>query len=340
MRRLGDRPIVTTLVAFALATAVVLAIAWGWGWAEFVDAWSDPHFGWLAIAVGAEVLAFPAYVIAYRGVARTHGGPALSLRWASLVVVAGFGPFALGGGFALDKQALSAIQRNERAATVRVLGLGALEWAVLAPVVWVGAVALLIDGDPAVMKSLLWPWVIPVPIGFALGLWCAAPGRRGRFATGDGGWRGSIGHALAGVGVLYTLATRFSRYWSAWLGIALYWAFDITAFYGAVRFIGLHMNVGETVLAYGTGYALTRRSMPLGGAGATEALMTFALHWVGQPIAASVAAVAVYRFVNFALPTIPALAAHSRVKPLIADGAEARSRKQRERRRTAAPLTH
>jgi hypothetical protein len=47
--------------------------------------------------------------------------------------MAGFGPFAAGGGFALDKRALHAIEDDEHAATVRVLGLGALEWALLAP---------------------------------------------------------------------------------------------------------------------------------------------------------------------------------------------------------------
>ena len=57
--------------------------------------------------------------------------------------------------------------------------------------------------------------------------------------------------------------------------------------------------------------------MPLGGAGATEALLTFALHWMGQPIPASLAVVVVYRASNFAMLTIPALIARSHVRPML-----------------------
>ena len=57
--------------------------------------------------------------------------------------------------------------------------------------------------------------------------------------------------------MLHTLAGDLRRYWAAWAGIALYWVFDVASFYAAARFIGLHLqNVGETVLAYATGYAL------------------------------------------------------------------------------------
>jgi uncharacterized membrane protein YbhN (UPF0104 family) len=81
--------------------------------------------------------------------------------------------------------------------------------------------------------------------------------------------------------------------WPAWLAIALYWTFDIAAFYAAVRFVGLSLGVGEAIIAYATGYALTRRSTPLGGAGVTEVLMTFALHWMGQPVLGALAGVVV-----------------------------------------------
>jgi uncharacterized membrane protein YbhN (UPF0104 family) len=339
VQRLHDHPIVVTLVAFGVAAAVVLVIAVASGFDAFVDAWSHPQFGWLAVTVCAELLAVAAYVVAYRPVARMNGGPKLRLGLAARVVIAGFGPFVVGGGFALDKRALYAIENDRRASMVRVLRLGALEWALLAPLAWACAVALLASGDPTPMKSVLWPWAIAVPVGFALGLWAAKPGRFERPQGKSGRWK-HVHLALEGLGVLHTLAGDLSRFWSAWLGIALYWVSEIASFYGAIRFVGLHPNLGETVLAYATGYALTRRSMPLGGAGATEALLTFALHWVGQPIPGSLAAVVVYRLFNFVALTIPALIARSQVEPLLeaADDDQTRGEPARRLAATSRPM--
>jgi uncharacterized membrane protein YbhN (UPF0104 family) len=298
----------------------VIAAAYGFG--AFADAWKHLQPNWLVLVVCAELLAVPAYAISYRVVARMNDGPGFRMPLVLRAVVAGFGPFAAGGGFALDKRVLHAMENDERRATIRVLGLGALEWGVLAPAAWVSAVALLVRGHPRAMPSLLWPWAIAVPIGFAVGLWLAAPGRRERLAREDGGrLRAAFGRALRGVGILHSLV-RDPQCFVAVVGIALYWALDIASFYGAIRFVGLQPNIGETILAYATGYALTRRSMPLGGAGATEALMTFALHWVGQPVATALAAVVVYRVFNFVLPTVPALVVRPHIEPLLdaADG--------------------
>jgi uncharacterized membrane protein YbhN (UPF0104 family) len=255
------------------------------------------------------------------------------------LVIAGFGPFAPDGGFALDKRALQALEEeSEEFAVIRVLGIGALEWALLAPAAWISALVLLASGDRRAMPSLLWPWVIAVPIGFAIGLWLAVPERVERISAGEGWWREHAGKLLGGVGILHRLVRDLARSWFAWLGTALYWALDIAAFYGAVRFIGLRPDLGETVLAYATGYALTRRSMPLGGAGVTELLMTVALHWVGKPIAPALAAVVAYRVFNFVLPAVPALLVRRRLRPLLQAGEEDRSPTHSELQRAAAPL--
>jgi uncharacterized membrane protein YbhN (UPF0104 family) len=340
MERLRAHPVAMTLLAFALAVAAVAAVAIINGFSAFRHAWSHLHFGWLALVIAGELLAVPAYAALYRKVAELEGGPRTPFPLLVRLVIAGFGPFAPDGGFALDKRALEALEKDEQSAIVRVLGLGALEWALLAPAAWVAALVLLATGDPRPMPSLLWPWVIAVPIGFAVGLWLAVPARTERIAEGDGRWRKPLGKALRGVGVLHTLARDLARSWLAWTGTALYWALDIAAFYGAVRFVGLKPDLGETVLAYATGYALTRRSMPLGGAGATELLMTFSLHWVGQPIAPALAAVVVYRVFNFLLPAGPALLVRRRLRPLLNAAAEDRPPSQTEQRRAAAPLGH
>lgn len=314
---LRRHPIAATATALVLATVAVIAMALAVGWSAFVHAWAHPSWGWLALLAGAEVLAIPAYGVGYRVLARLEGGPELPFGLILRVVLAGFAPLTPRGGFALDKRALHALVGDEDEAVVRVLGLGALEWVVLAPAAWLAAVVLLAIGDPRPMPSLLWPWILAVPIGFAIGFWVAVPRRRKRIDARSG-VRHALAQVLEGVDMVRELARGIRSCWTAWLASGLYWALDIAAFYAASRFIGLHLNLGETVLAYATGYALTRRSMPLGGAVATEVLMTLALHWVGQPLAPALATVAVYRAFNFGLPALLGLAVQPRLSPLLA----------------------
>lgn len=337
MRRLRAHPVQMTLLAFAIAAGTIVVIAVVSGTRAFGHAWTHLHPLWIVLTICGELLAIPAYIVLYRTVAEMEDGPELPPALLTRLVIAGFGPFAPDGGFALDKRALQALAQDEDFATVRVLGLGALEWALLAPAACVTAIVLLATGDPRPMKSLLWPWVLAVPIGFAIGLWLATPARIERFSDKDGRWREKVTPALQGVGVLHTLARELRRHWLAWIGGALYWVFDIGSFYGAVHFIGLHADLGETILAYATGYALTRRSMPLGGAGVTELLMTLALHWVGQPIGPALAAVVVYRIFNFALPAVPALLIRFRIRPLLNAAEEDREASQSEVRQAAEP---
>jgi uncharacterized membrane protein YbhN (UPF0104 family) len=327
-----------TLLAFSVAAAAVALVAIVSGFSAFTHAFRHVHPGWIGLIVGTELLAVPAYTGLYRKVAELEGGPRTSFPLLLRLVIAGFGPFAPDGGFAVDKRALHALEKDEHSATVRVLGLGALEWALLAPAAWLCALVLLVTNDTRAMPSLLWPWLIAVPIGFAVGLWLAVPERTERIAEGDGRWRKPLGKALRGVGVLHQLARDLARSWLAWSATAVYWALDIAAFYGAVRFIGLRPDLGETILAYATGYALTRRSMPLGGAGVTELLLTFALHWVGQPIAPALAAVVVYRVFNLVLPAAPALLVRRRIRPLLQAADEDRRPSRPDHRRASAPL--
>jgi uncharacterized membrane protein YbhN (UPF0104 family) len=335
MKQLRAHPFALTLVAFALAGGTVAAVAAGYGFGAFATAWKHVHFAWLALVLVAAVLAVPAYVVAYMTVARVQDGPRLRVPLVVRVVIAGFGAFAPGGGFALDKRALEAIEDDGRAAAIRVLGLGAMEWALLAPAAWVSAVVLLADGDSRPMPSLLWPWAIAVPAGTALALWLAMPARRERIANGKGRLRRGVAQALEAIRILHSLATGAVTCWQAWFGMGVYWALEIASLYGATRFIGLRLGVGEAVLAYATGYALTRRSLPLGGAGVTEAFLTFSLHWVGQPVAPSLAAVVVYRVFNFVLPTFPALLVRSSVKPLLDAAEDGATPAHAERRRAA-----
>src|SRR5207248_8383910 len=145
-----------------------------------------------------------------------------SLRLVARVVVAGFGPFSIWGGFGLDRQALEALHEDEHSARVRVIALGVLEWAVLAPIAWVTAVVFLAQGAN-IMPSLLWPWAIGVPVGLGFAFWASAPHRIARLERLGGRRREWACHVLEGVGILRKLITEPRKWVSALLGTALYW---------------------------------------------------------------------------------------------------------------------
>jgi uncharacterized membrane protein YbhN (UPF0104 family) len=315
--RLRKYPIAVSAVATGIAAVAVLVIARATGADAVGKAFSHIEPGWIALIAGAELLTYPAYTFAYRSLARIHGHPAIPLPLMARVVATGFGPFAITGGFGLDKQLLHALHEDERSARVRVLALGTLEWAVLAPTACVASIVLLVQRAD-VMASLLWPWAVAVPVGFGLGLWASHPPRADRLSRIGGRRREWLAYTLEGVGVLHTLVQSPRAYAGAWLGAALYWAADIAAFYGGLRTFGLDPGLGKLIIAYATGYAATRRSLPLGGAGVTELLMTYSLYWVRLPLAPALAAVVAYRAFNFLLAAAPAIIAHQQLAPMFA----------------------
>jgi uncharacterized membrane protein YbhN (UPF0104 family) len=79
----------------------------------------------------------------------------------------------------------------------------------------------------------------------------------------------------------------------------------------------VQLGPGRLIVAYATGYIATRRSLPLGGAGVTEALMTYALHWVHVPLAPALAAVVIYRGFNFLVVAAPSVIAYRHLLKLI-----------------------
>ena len=261
--------------------------------------------------MAGQVLALAGYTAAFRSVTAAAAASRCPTRDAADVVTAGFGAFALGGGFAVDRRALDEAGYDSRDSTVRVLGLGALEYAVLGTATCVAAIALLLEGSSA-QRAMLWSWAIGVPAA-----WPSASGRRRRTAgcaIRDGGrLRRALCHALDGVGMLHELVRHPIRYAAAWWGMTLYWAADIATLYAALRLFGVHLGAAETIVAYSTGYAATRRTLPLAGVGATEVLLALSLTWVGVGLATAVPVVAVYRLANVALLLVPALHAHGRL---------------------------
>ena len=316
-------------LAFVVVAAAVLALgaftglAWWAGFVHVYHRFVHVHWWWAVVALGFEILAYLGYVVAYREVARAEDGTEFNLTSTAAVVATGFGVFVASGGFALDEAVLQSTGVPEREARRRVLGLGALEYVVLAPAAMAAAIYVVLFHRPDIDPALTLPWIVGVPLGFAVaGVLMLNRQRLKR----DQGWRTHLSNAVEALHLVRSMAMRPFPYGLAFAGMALYWFGDIACLWAALHvFFQEPPPVAVLVLGYATGYALTRRTLPLGGAGVVDTLLPLSLVWLGIAFAPAVVAVVVYRFMNLWLPMIPALA-----------GLPTLRRMSRRRRATAA----
>jgi uncharacterized membrane protein YbhN (UPF0104 family) len=302
----------THRLAAVLAVAVVLAfgalfgVAWSAGLATVLHRLLHVHWIWVPIALGAEVVSYLGYVLAYREVARAEDGAELELSGTAAAVATGFGVFVASGGFVLDEAVLKSAGVPPREARQRVLGLSVLEYVVLAPAAMAAALYIVVNAHPDLDVALTFPWIVGVPVGFAAA--AALLLTRNRLDLRRG-WRRHVAHGVEALSLVRNLVLRPVPYGLAFLGITLYWVGDIACLWAALHvFFQQPPPVALLVVGYATGYALTRRTLPLGGAGIVDALLPLSLSWVGIALAPAVLAVLVYRLMNLWLPVIPAFA--------------------------------
>src|SRR5581483_10242404 len=312
-------------VAAALAAAALIGLAWTAGVGRILHGLVHPHWFWLWVAIAGEAVAYVGYTAAYREVATAEDGAELRVPLAAALVSTGFGVFVHSGGFALDRAALERAGLSATEARRRVLGLGALEYAVLAPATVVAAVIVLLRHE-SVSTSLTLPWIVGLPVGATVALTAL----HHHEAVSRWPLIGEpIGHALHALRLVLCLVTHPRQYGAAVLGAATYWAGDIFCLWAALHAFSAHTPpVAQLIVGYSTGYALTRRALPLGGAGIVEALLPFALGWLKIALAPAVLAVFAYRLINLWLPLLPAVAGLPTVGRL-----EAASRRRARRRR-------
>jgi uncharacterized membrane protein YbhN (UPF0104 family) len=310
---LERRPLFVLVVPTVLALGAVALLAELAGAEPLHRALRHLHPEWLLLCFGGQLLAYFGYVLAVRDTARVDGGPSLSFGRTVQGVVGGFGVFAAtrtSGGFAVDYWVLRSAGEDRDGAVARVLALGALEYAVLAPAALCSAIALLVSGADVSMTLTL-PWLLVIP-GAMVAIWLSSPKRAPRYskAPAHGRVRQAFAHFVAGLSILRSMFVAPPReHGLGVLGIAMYWAGDIACLWGALQFFGNpRLSVPALILGYATGYVLTRRSLPAGGAGVVEIALTFALHWMGFPFVRALLGVVVYRIFNLWLPILPALA--------------------------------
>ncbi len=295
--------IAAAAVVFAASIGILGTIA---GWHDIGDQLRQAHPGWLAAAFGFAAIGFGGYVFAYRGIAEVEGGPRLGMREAVPLVAVGFGAFLAKGGEALDARALRPHDGHARAGQVRVLALDALEHAPLAPAAWIAALYLLAEDRRQPGLDFTIPWATLVPLG-AVGAFFAV--RHRAALVGRAGWRGRIGDALEGIHLLFRLVAGIRTSWPAFAGSAIYWAGDVGSLWASARVFYDRPSVAGVVIAHAVGYVLTRRTLPLAGAGIVEVLMPLTLAAAAVPFSAAVAGVVVYRLFNLWLPLGPAIVA-------------------------------
>jgi uncharacterized membrane protein YbhN (UPF0104 family) len=309
--------VVAGSVGIALAAGIPLALVAGDG--RVLHTARHWHPVWLLVCLGAEALAYVGYVFALRETARVDGGPLLGYGHAFRVVAAGFGAFFAGsasGGFEIDYLALRHAGATRRQALARVLGLTALEYAVLAPVAMVAALVLYF-GEAFENPALTLPWLAVVP-GSLLAIWFSSPKREHWFRHQEQhrAVRRAMCHAIAGMSILRALAARPFRHGLAFLGVAVYWFGDLACLWGALQTFGAHLSLLKLLVAYATGYVISRRGLPAGGVGVAEVLLTFAFVWFGVPVAPALLAVFGYRIFNLWLALIPAYVVQTTVAQL------------------------
>ena len=290
-------------VGASLALGALGGVAWAAGFDDVLRIGSTFDGIWLPIAFGFELAAYVGYIVAYREVVRVEGGPELGLGRAGAIVAAGFGVFVIRGGFVVDRLALEGAGLPGRQARIRVLGLGALEYAVLAPAAAIAAMVIVARGETHPSLGFTLPWALAVPLGFAAAIVALAYRERVEMRRG---WRSVLHHILEALHVLRRLAEQPREHSGAFLGTALYWIGDVACLWACLRTFHNTPDLAALIIGYATGYALTRRTLPLGGAGTVEALISFALAWTGVPLAKAVLAVCAYRFFNLWLPLLPA----------------------------------
>lgn len=328
-------PLVVVALSAVIAVGVGVAVAHVAGVARVSYVLRHVEPTWFLACLAAEAVAYVGYVLALRETARVDGGPRLGLRHAAEIVAAGFGAFfsaSASGGFKVDYLALRHAGALRKEALARVLGLGMLEYAVLAPAA-LGAALFIITGvgkqpDP----GLTWPWLLVIP-GILGAIWATHPTRRRRLTSGGGGpGSRAVGHAVAGLGIVRSLFVQPRKHGIAFVGTSLYWFGEITCLWAALKAFHANVPVPALILAFATGYVVTRRSLPAGGVGVAELFLTVALTWLGVPLPAALVGVFSYRIFNFWLALVPAVAVAPTVRELRAGIQQAERELLQERR--------
>ncbi len=284
----SHRITVASLLIIAGSIALAVAIV---GSSAIIHDLLHPQYGWLGLLIGAQVIAYAGYALAYRTLFD------LKLRRAAQHTLYGFSPLVALGGFSYDARTTDS--------KYKVVALGVVEYLMLTPATWLAALAALI-WQLHVPAGLALPWVIVFPIGAAA-------------AVAVVKWRLKIGIRTGLiVDAFYKdcLSLGLRRWLEVVAGVGVYWAGQLAALYGALRMFDAPIGLAALILAFASGYVLTQRSSPASFSGLIVILLILMLHLVG--IHAGAAFLATYSFlvVSLLLPIAYLAATHRQITPV------------------------
>jgi uncharacterized membrane protein YbhN (UPF0104 family) len=325
---------VVTLLVLVISIATCLVLCWTAGFKTIPHRLAHLSLWFAPVMVVAHLTAYSGYAIAHHQVVNRLPPVRISWRRNVQVVIIGFGGWLVGGGFTVDRHALEAAGVDRRDATTSIIALGLLELLVLTPATWACALALV--NTRGIAESVTLPWIIGVPVGFAIVLSTALIRARP-----DGVQTSRLRAAVnqLGTAARAALALDPRRGALAVAGIAVYWAADIIALWAALRLLGVALAFPQLILAYATGYILTRRTLPFAGAIIIEVLLAVSLWAVGPSLASAALAVMLYRLSDFVLTLGAALLASSAAERTLTFIAEAEAEVQEQIVLSASALT-
>lgn len=290
--------VVAVEAALYLAAAVGMAYVAGF---SVVDHTLDRvNWPWFVACVALIPPGFFGYYLAYRPVFKLEGCALDGDRRSRLAVVAaGFGGFLDHGGGTLDRIVLRAAGATEREANVRVTMLAGLEHGVLAVPCLIAASVLLGIGTHTPNLSFTIPWIAGPVVGGVIGYWVV---KRYRIEAGQ---------------LLLEMFNKPRTHLRPLAGMLLFWLSDMVVLWCAMAAFGFKMNVGATVIAFGTAMIVTRRNGPLGGVGVLDLALPPTLWVCGAHWGPAVLGTFAYRFFTLWLPLPFALRTLPRLRRLI-----------------------
>jgi putative heme transporter len=292
------------------------------------DTWrrlQDGDPGWLAAALGLEVLSFAGYLVLFRAVVSRYDAR-ISLRDSYAITMAGVVATRLVATAGAGGVALTAWALRRRGMPGRTVAVAVTTFLVVHYAVFMGALVVLGVGlTTGLLAGPSRPWLTLTPALFGAAVIVAAlalarvphdlgrPGPAGRGAARRrlASWA-ALAPATAGDGVRDALAAVRSRD-PRLLGGVAWWAFDVAVLWACFAAFG--EVPPPAVLAMGYFVGMLGNLLPLpAGIGGVDGGMIGAFAAFGVPAGLALVAVLTYRVFAFWLPTIPGVLAYGQLR--------------------------